>query len=152
MNVHCHQCGARIRAGESTCLDRFNAIQLKEIENPDSYYKAHHLSVPCYLLQHNIYSGRRWLETYHLLERYVYAGLTPEEARQQLHGKTVGRQMSGGPSRSDKLPGVEQISWSRTIADVRDDTPGNYLEDVQKWAAAVLKDAEALVRSAETKE
>jgi hypothetical protein len=149
MNRSCPQCGAGIGAGESTCLGRFTAAQLKEVENPDTYYTVHHLSVLSYLLQHNIYPRERWIELYRLLERFVREGLPPEEARRCLNEQVGGEQQDGSPVRGEKLPGVERIAWTRTIADVHDDTPEHYIADVGLWARAVLKDAEALVRSIE---
>jgi hypothetical protein len=42
---------------------------------------------------------------------------------------------------------VEQIVWTRTVADVRADTPEHYCADVRAWAAAVLVDTAALIQT-----
>lgn len=46
-----------------------------------------------------------------------------------------------------KLTQVDDIVWTRTIADVRFDTAEHYCADVREWAIAVLADTEALVQA-----
>ncbi|MBP1694274.1 MAG: hypothetical protein H6Q37_2157, partial [Chloroflexi bacterium] len=81
MSSSCSQCGANFSSDE-TCQDRFNLNQLKELEQP-AYYAVHHLSVACYMLQHNAYSRDGWLAVRDLLFQFVSMGLTPTMARRQ---------------------------------------------------------------------
>jgi hypothetical protein len=146
MTTICPQCGATLASGE-TCIDRFNATQIKEIENPASYYAVHHLSVPCYMLQHNAYSRHGWLAVRQLLHQFVYEGLTPAEARRQNRTTWDSGQRTWSLTKGAKLTQVDDIVWTRTIADVRIDTAEHYCADVRDWAIAVLNDTEALVQA-----
>jgi hypothetical protein len=144
MDALCPLCGAQLRSDE-TCSDWFYAAQIKEIENPDTYYRVHHLSVPCYLLQHNFYSRPGWLAVYRLLHEFVYDGLTPAAARRRLQRPMGSDQRQWSLVNGPKLPGVEDIAWSFTIAEVRLDTAEHYQADVRAWAEAVLADSAELV-------
>mgnify|MGYP006998749610 FL=1 len=117
------------------------------MEQP-AYGAVHHLSVPCYLLQHNVYSQRGWLEVRKLLSRFVYDGWTPAMARRAIQAQATSRR-TWNLTRSPKLPGVEQIAWSFTIADVRLGRAEDYCADVLTWARRVLADSAALIRSVE---
>ena len=146
MVTTCPQCGAILASGEA-CIDRFNAAQIQEVENPDSYYAVHHLSVPCYMLQHNAYSRRGWLAARQLLHQFIYEGLTPIQARRQSRRTMDSGQGTWSLTKGDKLTQVDDIIWTRTIADVRIDTAEHYCADVRDWAIAVLADTEPLVRA-----
>ena len=108
----------------------------------------HHLSVPCYWLQHNMYSRTGWLQVRKLLYRFVYEGLTPQEVLKENKKSPDSGKRSGSFTRGEKLAGVENIHWAFTIADIRLDTPENYNADVLEWAKHVLADSEALIRQA----
>lgn len=144
MTQQCPQCGAITVIGE-TCSDRFDHSQVLELEEPERY-RVHHLSVPCYWLQHNIYSRTGWLEVRKLLNRFVYEGLTPQEVLQENKTSLDSGKRSGSFTRGDKLAGVENIHWTFTIADVRLDNPEDYNADVLRWAKHILADSETLIR------
>ena len=144
MPYTCPQCGAAFPPGE-TCQDRFNASQLIEVEQP-SYYAVHHLSVLCFMLQHNGYSRDGWLCAHELLFQFVCRGLTPTEARRQNRKSWDSGHRNWSISKGPKLPGVEEIVWSYTIAEVRLDTAEHYCTDVGHWAETVLADTEDLIR------
>jgi len=146
MTMKCPQCGATL-APDDTCIDRFNTTQIKEVENPTSYYAVHHLSVPCYMLQHNAYSRQGWLATRRLLPRFVYEGLAPAEARRQNRRTMDSGQRTWSFTKGPKLTEVDDIVWTRTIADVRSDTAEHYCADVRDWAIAVLTDTTELVQA-----
>ena len=141
----CPQCGARFEAGEN-CRDQFNVSQVAEVEQP-AYYAVHHLSVASYMLQHNIYASEGWLLTRELLNQFVHHALTPAMARRQNRLKVDSGRRTFSFTKGEKLPGVENISWTITIADVRLDTAAHYCGDVLRWAESVLADSEALIRS-----
>jgi hypothetical protein len=138
MTYTCPKCGAAFIAGE-TCQDRFTASQLKEIEQP-VYYSVHHMSVPCYMLQHNAYSRRGWIEVYKLLIKFVREDWTPEMARRQNRVAADSGKRDWSFTKGEKLPGVEDILWQYTIADVRLDAAEHYCADVRRWAESILQD------------
>lgn len=146
MGSKCPQCGATF-ASDETCSDRFGATQIKEVESPTSYYAVHHISVPCYLLQHNAYSREGWLAVRQLLHQFVYEGLTSAEARRRYRTAWDGGQRTWSLTKGDKLTQVDDIIWTRTIADVRIDTAEHYCADVRAWASAVLADTAALIQA-----
>jgi hypothetical protein len=113
--------------------------------NP-AYLAVHHMSVPCFMLQHNRYSQEGWIRARHLLARFLN-GLTPQEAlRSSRHAVDSGNRaysFTKGP----KLAGVESIAWTRTIADVRLDTAEHYSVDVRAWAERIVHDSDDLLRT-----
>jgi hypothetical protein len=42
-----------------------------EYENPSAYGAVHHLTVACYMLQHNAYSRDVWLEARKMLAQFI---------------------------------------------------------------------------------
>jgi len=142
MPFSCPNCGAGFTSDE-TCEDRFTLSQLKEIEQP-AYYAVHHLSVPCYMLQHNAYSREGWLEVHKLLAKFIYEGWTPAMARRQNRVSADSGHRTWSFTKGAKLPGVEQIVWTYTLADVRLDTAEAYCADVRHWAESILSDSEHL--------
>lgn len=130
----CPQCGAACPAD-----------QVREFEQP-AYFAVHQFSVPCYLLQHNGYSRVGWLWARPLLAQFV-AGFPPAEARQQQRGTVDSGRRSWSFTKGEKLPGVDAITWTRTIADVRTDTAEHYRADVRAWASSILADTEPLLRT-----
>ncbi len=141
----CPLCRA-VYAGDETCQDRFHLSQLAEIEQP-ARYAVHHLSVPCYMLQHNAYSREGWLAVRDLLAKFVRAGWTPAMARRQARVSAASGQRTWSFTKGAKLAGVDALVWSRTIADVSVDSAAAYCADVQLWAESLLTDSEALIQS-----
>ena len=144
MGTTCLQCGAKLTPDE-TCSDWFNAAQLFELEHPETYGAVHYLSVPCYLLQHNAYSRLGWLAVYRLLHEFVYDDLHPEQARRRMQRIMASSKRQWSLVKGPRLAGVENITWSFTIAEVRLDTAEHYQADVRAWAQAVLEDSAGLV-------
>ena len=68
-------------------------------------------------------------------------------ARQQNRMRFDSGHRTWSVTKGAKLPGVEAIAWTVTIADVRPDTAENYCADVRRWAEAVLSDSEPLLRA-----
>lgn len=115
-----------------------------ELDDP-AYYAVHHLSVPCYMLQHNAYSREGWLEVRTLLSKFVHEGWTPEMARRQIRVNMDSGQRSWSITGGPKLPGVETIVWSFSLANVRLDTAETYCADVRRWAERILADTQQLL-------
>jgi hypothetical protein len=124
---------------------RFDAAQLLEVEQP-AYYAVHHLSVPCYMLQHDVYSRQGWIAVRTLLLRFVREGWTPAMARRHIQGTLRPGHRSWSFTKGARLPGLEKIAWDHTIADIRLDTADHYCSDVRLWAERVLADSEDLIR------
>ena len=143
MSTKCPVCGAILPDG-TICRELFDLSQIKEIEQPD-YYAVHHLSVLCYMLQHNIYSRSGWLGGRNLLFQFVSGVLTPAAARRKNRKKLDSRKRSWSLTKGEKLPGVESVIWTLTIADIRLDTAEHYCADVRRWAECVLADTEQFV-------
>ena len=143
MTSTCPQCGATL-SPDQTCQDLFNVGQLKEVEQPD-YYAVHHLSVPCYMLQHNVYSREGWPVVRNLLRQFIAGEMTPAMVRKQNRSKFDSGQRKWSITKGPKLPGVEDIQWTFTVSDVRLDTAEIYCADVRRWAESVLQDTEPLI-------
>jgi len=109
-----------------------------------AYYAVHHLSVPAYFLQHNMYSREGWLAVHKLLREFVFEGLAPQDARQKYKHAVDSGKRTFNIVRGEKLSDVEQITWHITVADVRLDTAEHYCEDVRRWARQVCQDGAAL--------
>jgi hypothetical protein len=116
----------------------------KEFENPTTYGAVHHLTVACYMLQHNEYSREGWLGTRHLLAQFINEGKTPAEVRQQNRHKLDSGQRKWRVTKGAKIS-TDGINWTRTIADVRLDNPKVYCADIELWAKSVLADTEKMV-------
>jgi hypothetical protein len=143
MLLSCPDCGADLGPDE-TCRDRFDLIQLEELAQP-SYYAAHYLSVLCYMLQHDAYSLQGWLTARGLLFDFVHRGLRPVAALSANRARFDGGHRSRSLTRGPKLPGVTDILWSRSIADVQLDSAEAYCADVRLWAESILLDSAHLV-------
>ena len=117
-----------------------------EYENPAAYGAVHHLSVACYMLQHNAYSAEVWPEARNMLARFIRDGITPEQVRRQNRSRFDSRHRSWSVTKGAKFPDFDPILWTRTIADVRLDDPETYCKDVILGAERVLADTEVLVQ------
>ena len=73
MTGPCPLCHAEYPSGE-TCQERFERCLALEFENPGTYGAVHHLTVACYMLQHNRYSREGWLQARALLAEFVKQG------------------------------------------------------------------------------
>jgi hypothetical protein len=60
MSLKCPLCGGEFASIEQ-CRERFDLCMALEYQNPSAYGAVHHLSVVCYMLQHNAYSDEVWL-------------------------------------------------------------------------------------------
>lgn len=135
----CPQCGAIYPSGE-TCQMRFEVCLALEYENPAAYGAVHLLTVACYMLQHNLYSRRGWLETRHMVAQAIRLGTTSAEIRAEYQRKLDSGQRTWSVTKGEKLTEFDAIQWSFTIADLRLDSPERYVADVKRWAECLLKD------------
>jgi hypothetical protein len=145
MSQKCPLCGGEFSSVEQ-CRERFDLCMALEYENPAAYGAVHHLSVPCYMLQHNAYSAEVWPEARNILARFIRDGMTPVQIRRQNRSRLDSRHRSWSITKGAKLPEFDSIVWTRTIADVRLDDPETYCKDVIVWAERVLADTEGLIQ------
>ncbi len=137
----CPKCGAEYPPDDS-CQNRFNQCLALEYENPSAYGAVHHLTVTCYMLQHNLYSHKAWLDAREMLRQFVEQGVSPADMRARNRSKVDSGKRKWSITQGDKFSRFAEINWTRTIADVRLDNADNYCTDVERWAAAVLQDTE----------
>lgn len=107
---------------------------------------VHHLTVACYMIQHNAYARDGWLEARKMVVQFVHDGVTPAEARKQNRSRFHSGQRKWRVTKGVKLSEFDTITWTRTIADVRLDDPEVYCADIKLWATHVLADTEPLLR------
>jgi hypothetical protein len=143
MHFRCKQCGGIFTLNE-TCKDRFNITQAKEFEN-NGYFTVHHLSVLCYMLQHNNYSKKGWLFAREVLVHFIYNNLTPDQIRKQNHHILDSRNRKWNLNSTQKLTEVEGIKWSFTLGNVRHNVAEEYCEDIKHWAKNILEDTKEII-------
>jgi hypothetical protein len=95
-----------------TCEERFYELLALEFGDPE-YFTVHHLTVPCYYIQHGLYSAEREREAYEKLQSFI-----------------------GGEIKS----GMTLVG---TIADIRTDIPADFCSNVKNWARSILMKKEA---------
>ena len=146
MSQKCPQCGAEFPSDE-LCRDRFDLCLAREFENPTTFGAVHHLTVACYMLQHNAYSREVWLEARNMIAQFIRAGVTPAEKRQQNRPRFDSGRRVWSVTKGAKLSEFDTIAWSRTIASLRLDDPESYCAGVKLWATCILADTEPLMRA-----
>jgi len=139
----CPVCGA-ILPGASSCEDLWYRTQEKEFTDA-SYGVVHHLSVPCYMIQHNAYTRAGFWQVRDLLQRFVL-GLEPQAFRRQEGAAQDNKRRSFSFVKGEKLHALDGRPWSFTVSDVRLDNAQDYCRDVQRWAESVLADTAQLER------
>ena len=149
MSLKCPLCGGKFISVEQ-CRERFDLCMAMEYENPAAYGAIHHLSVACYMLQHNAYSREGWLEARNMVARFIRDGMTPVHIRRQNRSRFDSGHRKWSVTKGAKLPEFDDIAWSHTIADVRLDNPENYCADVQIWAKSILADTKTLIQKYKT--
>ncbi len=140
----CPKCGAEYSAGDD-CQNRFNLCLALEYENPTAYGAVHHLTVLCYMLQHNEYSHQVWLESREMLREFVEQGTSPAEMRARNRGRVDSGKRNWRITRGPKFSRFADIRWTRTIADVQLDNAEDYCADVRLWAESLLRDTQPCI-------
>lgn len=146
MSQKCFQCGAEFPSDEQ-CRDRFNLCLAMEFEDPTTFGTVHHLTVACYMLQHNAYSRDVWLEARKMITQFIQEGITPAEMRKQNRSRFDSGHRTLSVTKDAKLSEFDTIIWTRTIADVRLDNSEAYCTDIKLWAASVLADTQILMQT-----
>jgi len=141
----CPQCGAEFPDDEQ-CHQRFDQCMAMEYENPNTFGAVHHLTVACYMLQHNRYSPDAWIEARKMVAQFLQEGITPAEMIRQNRSRLNSIHRRWSITKGAKLPEFNTIVWTRTMANIRFDNPKVYCADVKLWATSVLTDTELLLR------
>jgi hypothetical protein len=144
MSYLCPKCKASF-SNNDTCQQRFDYFQIKELADTD-YYLVHHLSVPCFKLQHNQYSREGWLEVRKLLYNFIFECWTPDMARKHAQTKIKSGHRTYSLTSSIKLLEVEKVEWSFLITNIRHENATDYCQDIRKWAKHILNDTEPIIR------
>ncbi len=137
----CPKCGAEYSAGDD-CQNRFNQCLALEYENPTAYGAVHHLTVLCYMLQHDAYSHQVWLESREMLREFLERGTSPSEVRKRNRSRVDSGKRKWSITQGPKFSRFAEIKWTRTIADVRLVDADSYCADVKQWAASILHDTD----------
>jgi hypothetical protein len=146
----CPQCKAEYADGED-CNNRFNMCLTIEYENPATFGAVHHLTVICYKLQHNAYSPEGWLGARKLLRQFMQQGMTPADSRKLNRNQLDSGHRKWSVTKGAKFSKFANITWTRTVADVRLDNPETYCADIRQWATRVLADADSFVQESKMK-
>ena len=146
MTNPCPLCRAEYPSGE-TCQERFDCCLALEFENPGTYGAVHHLTVTCYMLQHNRYSREGWLQSRALLAEFVEQGHIRIRYAGSIARHLIISSAPGASPRGDRLAEFDRIIWTRTIADLHTEEPVQYCKDVRAWAESILADTEFLYKS-----
>ncbi|MFN2196096.1 MAG: DUF5946 family protein [Anaerolineales bacterium] len=140
----CPACGGAQSNGIS-CEQHFHELLVWEHQQPDLGV-VHHLTVLCYHIQHPHHYSRAGLETaIQLLVDFVRHGANPAAVRQQKRAELQSGQRTWKitPTPGDVGVYANPQAWSLTIQTVAAVGPQAYIENVRRWAAAVLADLEA---------
>jgi len=97
------------------------------------------------MLQHALYSRQAWLEARKMVAQYIHQGITPADVRRQNRQAFDSGHRQWSLTKGAKISALDGIVWTRTIADVRHDTPEVYCADVKTWATSVLLDTESVL-------
>jgi hypothetical protein len=148
MSTTCQQCGAQW-PDSTSCREHFEECLAYEYEHPATFGAVHHLMVACYMLQHNQYSRAGWIEARRLLERFLKHEVTPQEIRAENRARLDSGQRDWSITQGPRLAEFNSITWARTFAEVRLESPEIYCADVERWAAGVVADTRELIQHLE---
>jgi hypothetical protein len=130
----CPECGAPLREGKS-CQQRFEELLALEFENPGGAGSVHHLTVLCYMLQHNQYSDEAAAWAQAALKAVLEDGLSPSQLRYRS------RKPLDQTVRTWKVTGSTAVTrglrWPVTISDVALGDAAGHNQRVMAWAQAV---------------
>jgi hypothetical protein len=149
MTEPCPSCGAAQAAGAS-CRDCFDALLAFENEHPPAFGAVHHLTVPCYFLQHPEGYALRTLELWRdTLADCLDGRATPRELQARF-----GREFAGATRARDAnavRPPWWPVAWPMTVCRVLSpwEPPPSvegYVERARTWAVATRAALNAAAR------
>jgi hypothetical protein len=138
--MNCPECGAP----DNTCETRYHECLVKEFGNA-GYGAVHHLTVTAYMLQHSSKLTREgWLHERELLREFLVENKPPAFIRKQNKDLVDSGKRTFKIKSKDSRPVINNITWSKTILNIRMDDAEVYCDDVAAWARSVLEQAEAI--------
>ncbi|GAB2571664.1 DUF5946 family protein [Gracilibacillus alcaliphilus] len=133
MGEYCADCGAFHTEGR-TCQSIYHDFLALEFED-SAYGQVHFLTVACYMIQHNGYSGEAlvWVES--KLGTYLMYNLSGPEIRKLAAKDTSSSIRNWEVNRQREAPPLPKVSWSMTIADVKQQMHDaeSYCELIIEW-------------------
>jgi len=144
MSEPCPLCGAQYPDDE-TCRQRFERCLALEFEDAIAA-TVHHLTVSCYMLQHNAYSRETWLAARKMLAQFIEEDVSPAEMRKQIASQVDNARRANPLTRGEKLAEFDQICWSSSLAQVHLDDPERYCREIRLWAESILHDTAPLIQ------
>lgn len=140
----CPECGA-VHPDGATCEDVFNALLALEFSDPGGAGIVHHLTVPCYMLQHDRYSDEGAVWAIGLLEATLERGISPDAYRAQTRATVDQARRDWKITRPADAPPRPRLAWPLTLADARPappavpgDDPAGHPARIERWARSVL--------------
>jgi hypothetical protein len=137
MSERCPTCGAAWSTG-ATCRDCFDALLAFENERPPAFGAVHHLTVPCYFMQHPAGYALHTLSTWReLLADSLDGRASPRELQARFAHRFDGAKRVRDPDAV--LPGWWPSTWPTTVCDVLCATSPlpsteTYVEGARRWA------------------
>lgn len=138
----CEECGALLSStGDvNTCEGLFHTALAMEWTNPPHTYRAHHLLVATYVLQHPSQLTPEAEREYRSgLVAIIDKQLQADDLRELNRGRFERRRRSWKVRPAEPRPVVSR-EWSATIADVVSGPAEELPERVWRWAKAVRRD------------
>jgi hypothetical protein len=126
------------RAGGS-CREQYGECLALEFQEPAVFGAVHHVTVLCYNLQHpRDFSPKAlaWMRS--SLRAVIEGNVSPVALREQA-GREFKRQARVLRKDGQATPPA-RTHWSRTVLDVRRESPAVYTGDILAWARAILQD------------
>lgn len=134
--TQCPICGADWRTG-MTCEDAYHILIAREFVDPLAGM-VHHLTVLCYMIQHDQYTQSAYDWARASLEKIILQNLTTDELR--LSARSFARQKQTGIVRNPNTPSVvrPKTAWTMTVVDAAQATDSKeHVALVKSWARAV---------------
>lgn len=138
----CPECGAAWIAG-LTCQDHFHQMLAWEVESPETFGAAHHLTVLSYHLQHpSLYSREGLRGAVALLEDFLVRGISPQAVRSRDRAELDSGRRSYKIKRTPASQGAydHPVRWTMTADRLTAGGPAGYVEQVHTWARSILED------------
>jgi hypothetical protein len=85
------------------------------------------------------------LEARKMIAEVIDQGVNPAGLRRRNRRALDSGRRQWRVTQGEKIAAVEEIVWTRTIADVQLDDPEVYCADVRLWAISVIADTEPLM-------
>lgn len=136
----CPLCGANwSNTYDFTCADYFHEMIALEFIDPIAG-AVHHLTVTCYMIQHDGYSDEALAEMQKMLEAVLEQGEDIQHYRQRMRPLVDSGKRTIHITRAPDAPPLPRRPWTMTIVDAGGDLDvAGYQARVTAWGQSVLK-------------